>query len=148
MSATKPDSPPTPSEPPAGPALTEFSCDLVLVNPPASLKAGTDKVTFQVKMVNRSKAGETWPALLPGRSAIRAVNLASHWNHGEEWKEGERTLLPADLKPGQSVELPLKLMPPATPGDYVLKVEPVQEAVAWFSGKGGCFKEVKVKVTP
>lgn len=138
--------PPAPQLPPAGSALTDFSCAISASDVPAELKLGGAYPKIKVKVTNKSKT--PWPALLPGRSAVHAVNIAYHWIHGEDAPiESSRALLPADLGPGESVsvDLPIREVP-ATGGDYILKIEPLQEAVGWFSTLKGCKTETKVRI--
>ncbi len=143
--AAKPQSVPAVQQPPAGPKLTDFSCAISISGVPAEIKLGGEYPVIKVKVTNKSKTA--WPALLPGRSAINAVNLAYHWVQGDAPpQESSRALLTADVKPGQTVsaELPIREVP-AKAGDYVLRVEPLQEAVGWFSGLDGCKAETKVR---
>jgi hypothetical protein len=42
----------------------------------------------------------------------------------------------ADVAPGQSVTTRLLVVPPPTKGAYVLRLDLVQEGVAWFSAQG------------
>jgi hypothetical protein len=51
--------------------------------------------------------------------------------------EGERTLLPADVPAGGTVELQARVTAPPQPGDYRLLVTLVQESVAWFDQAAG-----------
>ena len=51
--------------------------------------------------------------------------------------EGERTALPAPLKPGDSVDVKVNVVAPETPGEMILKITLVQEGVAWFMMAGG-----------
>jgi hypothetical protein len=51
-----------------------------------------------------------------------------------------------DLRPGEETEVPLAITAPASPGDYILEVDLVQEQVAWFSDKGSHTARVKVTV--
>jgi len=129
---------------PAGPVLTDFRGELLVKDVPKEMKSsGTAKL--QVTVTNKSS--DKWPALLPGRSKIQAVNISYRWWQGKDMvDEGKRALLSSDLGPGESATLELTIEAPTAPGIYTLKVEPVQEAVAWFSDKGGCSFETKVRV--
>jgi hypothetical protein len=129
----------------AGPALTDFSCELLATDIPAELKVGAAPVVLHVKVTNKSK--QNWSALLPDRGAFNATNLAYRWYSGKSvYKEGGRALLKSDLAPGESAAVELQVEVPKDPGNYRLQVEPVQEAVAWFSDKGGCKQEAEVKI--
>ena len=55
----------------------------------------------------------------------------------------------AGVRPGGRVSVQQKVIPPATPGRYVLELDPVFETVAWFSEKnGGKTFRVPVEVLP
>ena len=57
-----------------------------------------------------------------------------------------RAVLTRDLAPGESVELPLTLIAPGTPGNYTLKIDAVQEGVAWFGDLGSQVLNLSVRV--
>jgi hypothetical protein len=59
--------------------------------------------------------------------------------------DGLRTPLPAAVPPGQSVALNVGVKMPATTGAYVLRVDLVQEGVAWFSGQGSSMGSVTLQ---
>jgi hypothetical protein len=59
--------------------------------------------------------------------------------------EGERTLLPGMLKPGESVDVNVNVVAPGTTGDLVLKISLVQEGVVWFMNAGA--KPLELPVT-
>ena len=67
------------------------------------------------------------------------INLGYHWTSASGanvvW-DGTRTKLPGDLAAGQSVTVNAAITAPTAGGQYVLKLDLVQEGVAWFSGKG------------
>ncbi len=46
--------------------------------------------------------------------------------------DGDRHQLPRPLRPGQTVTLDARIQAPWEPGDYELRISPVQELVAWF----------------
>ncbi len=86
-----------------------------------------------VRMTFRNSGAQAWPAL--GR---RAVRIAYHWlDHLGEVIEfhGERTPLPHDLAPGESVTLPCFVRTPETTGRMRLRWTLVQEDVAWFDAR-------------
>jgi hypothetical protein len=145
-SPTKPAAVATPPAP-AGPILTDFKCELAVKNVPSKMRPGSGDTRILVQVTNKSSA--KWPALLPGRSVIHSVNIAYRWWQGKDMvSEGNRVMFPADLGPGESVTVELPVVAPTTPGTYTLRVEPVQEAVAWFGDAGGCKFESNVRVEP
>jgi hypothetical protein len=66
------------------------------------------------------------------------INLSYRWfDNGKRLPiEGERTILPAPLPPGQSVNLQAKVMAPPSAGHFTLKIGLVQEGVTWFIDSG------------
>ncbi|BAY31819.1 hypothetical protein NIES2107_37050 [Nostoc carneum NIES-2107] len=61
--------------------------------------------------------------------------------------EGNRTPLPYDVYPGDSVALNAEIITPTIPGKYILIITMVQESVAWFSDKQSQYPKVDVTVT-
>ena len=47
-----------------------------------------------------------------------------------------RARLPHTLKPGASIDVPIEIVAPATPGNYVLKFDLVSEGIDWFENNG------------
>jgi len=134
------------SLPPAGPSLTDFACALSTGSIPSEMKVGS-VTKVEVSVTNKSSA--KWFAFLSGRSGINAVNIAYRWfKDGKQVIEGDRAMLQADLNPGASAKVELGITAPNTPGSYVLQIEPVQEAVHWFTEVGGCKVSVPVRVLP
>lgn len=77
-----------------------------------------------------------WSALgsAPVHVAAHVLDLAGHvlvW-------DGERTVLPNDVAPGQSVTLNIAVAIPLTaaPATYSVQVDLVREGIAWFSSSG------------
>jgi len=113
---------------------------------------------------------QAWPAWLPpgqeqqGRLRLRntgtlawpcggpqPVDLAYHWftQDGrlvEPW-ETFRLLLPADVNPGDSVDLEVAFMSPPVPGQYVLRWDLVHEGVTYFFREGAAPLEVSLEVS-
>ena len=52
---------------------------------------------------------------------------------GELQMEGMRTTLARPLAPGETAQVTLRLLTPWEPGEYRLRITPVQELVAWFA---------------
>ena len=77
-----------------------------------------------------------WPAGGPN-----PVHLAAHVYDAANglivW-DGERSVLPADVAPGQSVTVPVAIAVPGstTPARYTVRVDLVREGIAWFSSSG------------
>ena len=89
-------------------------------------------VGVPITVVNTSNF--TWPA-----GGANAVHLGYHWSDAKGntvvW-DGQRTSLPADLAPGQSVQLQANVVAPSAEGTYTLRWDMVEEGVTWFSMQG------------
>lgn len=136
--------------PPAGDPLTDFlACKIDVTGVPSQMKAGSGPIAVTATVTNSSMA--TWPAMVPSRSITNAVNVGYHYNHGNDpranWvSEGNHFPLPGSLAPGNTVTVPVAVIPPSNPGSFLLVIEPVQERVAWFSARGGCAFDAIVQV--
>jgi hypothetical protein len=78
------------------------------------------------------------------------VALAYHWvhpDHGLLLEQGDRTLLPRAVEPGQSVDLEAGFWTPYEPGRYQLQWDLRAEEIGWFSERGVPPLEVTVEVT-
>jgi hypothetical protein len=77
------------------------------------------------------------------------VNLGYHWTSASGanvvW-DGARTPLGGDLLSGQNVTVNPAITAPSVGGSYVLKLDLVQEGVAWFSGKGAATGNLPVTI--
>ncbi|HET8568888.1 MAG TPA: N-acetylmuramoyl-L-alanine amidase [Candidatus Limnocylindria bacterium] len=77
------------------------------------------------------------------------IRLGYHWVDAQGRNavfEGSRTVLPADLAPGASVQLQANVTAPQSGGTYTLKFDLVHEGVAWFSAKGVATADRQVTV--
>ena len=78
------------------------------------------------------------------------VRLSYHWLDGSGatvvW-DGLRTALPADLKPGQSVQLRATVSAPPNVGQFTLRFDLVEEGIVWFSDRGNPTGDLPVAVT-
>ncbi len=76
-----------------------------------------------------------WPA-----AGAHPVRLSYHWLRPEGalvvWDGARAPAFPADVAPGQSASTRLLVVPPPGHGAYVLRLDLVQEGVAWFSQDG------------
>jgi hypothetical protein len=128
-----------------------FKAQITLPDAPAKLRAG-EKATVTVRVRNASDA--QWFA----RGAIVNTNPGNRFYiaAGDRWLKADGQTLVTDmdgrygiahdLKPGEEEEVPLTVNAPKEPGDYVLEVDLVQEAVSWFSDKGSPTAKAKVTV--
>jgi SAM-dependent methyltransferase len=111
---------------------------LARITGPAFLlcKPGT-AINVRVKVKNISSA--TWPS--GGSEALRSpmIHLGNHWLDSKRRmrvRDDGRAGLPNDLKPGDEVELSLRVFAPGRSGTYQLELDMVQEGVAWFHDRG------------
>jgi hypothetical protein len=108
-----------------------------------TLTAG-ERVQVPVRITN---LGE-----LPWKAAGQEpVRLSYHWLDASGanilYFEGDRTALAADVAPGASQAVEAYVLPPNTPGDYVLGWDLLQDQVAWFSTRGVPLGHTAVTVT-
>ena len=101
---------------------------------------------ISVRFKLKNEGASTWPAEGPN-----PVHLAYNWftPHGQLagcW-DIFRASLPDDAPPGSEVNLSnVALKSPATPGQYVLRWDLVEEGVAWFSKEGAPPLEMAIEV--
>jgi O-antigen ligase/polysaccharide polymerase Wzy-like membrane protein/Ig-like domain-containing protein len=60
--------------------------------------------------------------------------------------EGERSALPAEVAPGQSVSVQAQVVAPIKAGTYFIEWDLLQENIAWFSWKGNPTALTRLKV--
>jgi len=99
--------------------------------------------TLGVTVANTGAA--TWPAGGP-----TPVHLSYHWLDqagGVVVWDGARAALAADLAPGRSAVISLPVTSPPTRGAYTLRLDLVQEGVAWFSAQGVAPRDLSIAVT-
>ena len=137
-------------ESPAALPNSGFKAQIVLLDPPAKLRAG-QKETIQVKIKNVSDV--IWWAR-GSRVNTRSDNKF-YIAVGNRWLKSDGSLLTnmdgrygigKDLKPGEETEVPLQVTAPKEAGDYILEVDLVQEQVAWFSDKGSPTAKTRITV--
>lgn len=88
--------------------------------------------TIRVRVVNKSN--QPWI-----QSKSNPLKVGNHWVHRirDGIHDDGRARIPGRLPPGESSELLLTVRAPESPGVYCLKVDVVQEGIAWFEGSGG-----------
>ncbi len=96
--------------------------------------AAGDGVTVTVTL--RNDGPMVWRA-----ERVPVVHLSYHWMSADRSHyvvfEGERSLLPHDVQPGESVTIEAFVLAPPEAGRYYLQWDLVQEDVTWFSAKTG-----------
>ncbi len=107
-----------------------------------SVATGTE-ASLAVMLTNTGV--RAWPA-----AGANPVRLASHWLARDGtvvvW-DGARASFTADLPPGASVTLSLPITPPASTGAYTLRLDLVQEGIAWFSQQDAAPRDLPYTVT-
>jgi hypothetical protein len=87
---------------------------------------------------------ETWQS-----GGFFPVRVSYHWCREDgtiSEFDGERTQLPWDIQPGQSVRLWANIKAPTALGKYLLKMTLVQDGVAWFDAKSGAQDAIQIRV--
>jgi hypothetical protein len=105
-------------------AETLYEARLEVLEEPAFLVAGVQQ-TVAVRVENRSDRVWRWGP--EGRPEIRA---SYRWS-----RDGPvplRTPLPSDLPPGETVVVPVHVLPPDEPGRHTLELDLIHEHVRWF----------------
>jgi subtilisin family serine protease len=123
--------------PASSPAVAGSGIGARYVPTAATSTAGTASFdiggTSTVSVVLTNTGTTTWSAGGP-----TPVHLSYHWLQSGSvvtW-DGARASLPADVPSGGTVTVPLPVISPALPGSYTLRIDLVQEGVAWFSSLG------------
>lgn len=86
--------------------------------------------TVQALCTIENRSTVTWSSTPPN-----PVQLGLRWHDAHTRRLvrlRQRIELPRPLAPGEMVEVPMAISPPAVAGDYLLTVGLVQEGVAWF----------------
>ena len=122
-----------------------FKARLSLTTPLTSLRR-REKALIYVRVMNESH--ETWP-MQNGPSGKYRVSIRNRWftqeGVGEGGLDGLCTL-PNDLQPGEEIEVPIVITAPNKSGNYLLKLDALQEGVGWFEEMGSQPSETKIRV--
>jgi SAM-dependent methyltransferase len=111
-----------------------------------SMSAGeTARIHVSVRNLSRF----TWPS---GRDNPDhpPVMLGNHWLDRAGnlvCNDDGRATLPADLNPGEEVQVPLQITAPTVAGVYTLELDLVQEMISWFKLKGSQTYRMRVRVS-
>jgi hypothetical protein len=99
--------------------------------------------TTQLSVTLTNTGTQTWTA-----QGANPVRLAYHWLQSGAvvvW-DGQRGILPADVASGGRVMVTVPVLTPTTPGTYTLRLDLVQEGIAWFSGLGVAAQDLVANV--
>jgi hypothetical protein len=114
---------------------------------PERVVAGTE-IVVPVAAINHSDA--FWSSTgLPMQAGTLRVSAAYHWLAPDgrvRVYEGMRSPLPADVLPGGTVAMKVRVRVPATPGPSILRLTFVQEGVAWFDSTPGGASDHRVEI--
>lgn len=113
-------------------------------SPPAAATSATIGVAGRLEVRLTNTGTIPWPA-----AGATPVRLSYHWLDRAGvvvvW-DGERTVLPRDVAPGETVSVMLAYAPPLATGAYTLRIDLVREGVSWFSGLGVAPHDVVIPV--
>jgi hypothetical protein len=129
--------------------VTAYRAGIELVDPPTALAAGAS-AELRVRLRNESPL--LWPATFTIGEGACSLMVGNHWREGLRRRvvvqDDGRSLLPADVAPGETVEVGLTVTAPLAPGRYVLEIDLVQQDVAWFANHGSKTARAPVRVGP
>jgi SpoIID/LytB domain protein len=112
-------------------ALAGFVATITPPTLPAFIAGGT----YDVPVVLKNTGAATWNATGPN-----LVDVSYHWTDAAGntviW-DGTRTALAANVDPGATANVTLKVGTPKDPGTYTLAIDLVREGVGWFASIGG-----------
>jgi Methyltransferase domain len=115
--------------------------------PPFIRAVAGSQMSIPVTVRNISRC--SWPSIGDSRQRY-AVQLGNHWLTPQgataRWDDARQSL-PFDLPPGASFETSLRVMAPHA-GQYVLELDMVQEAVAWFKCKSSVPARIAAEIEP
>ncbi len=99
------------------------------------------EATVELTITNEGCA--TWSAQSADRLSYRWLSPDGETKLGE----GLRTPFGRDVEPGARASVSLKIIGPKTPGEYLLRIAPVRERVAWMDAplQGDADAEVEVR---
>ena len=120
-----------PSSPLAITALAGFVAAVTPPTLPSFIAGGT----YDVPLALKNTGAATWNATGPN-----LVDVSYHWSDAAGntviW-DGARTPLAANVDPGVSANVTLRVGTPRDPGTYTLTIDLVREGVGWFAALGG-----------
>jgi hypothetical protein len=119
-----------------------LAASYLVSTPPAVLPGGRLVVPVTV----RNDGAVPWRAA--GATPVRLAAHLSDLSFKSVLWDGARTILAADVAPGESVTTTVTLSAPLAGGSYRVGVDLVQEGVAWFSGLGSPTGDTFLTVAP
>jgi hypothetical protein len=114
-----------------------------VLSKPTRLRAGAT-VTYQVKVNN---SGSTpWPSSGP-MLVCCCYHIVDTKGDTVIW-DGERSVLPGDVAPGEHAQVPVAVTLPEHAGNYILRLTLLQEGAAWFDEQGAASVDLPMVVRP
>lgn len=120
----------------------------------APLRAFSQEITSAIKSLKLQASGTTeLPVTIrnSGQELLAStgkfpITISYKWFADGEMLplEGERTLLPQPLKPGETVDVKVRVVAPAAGKTLTLRISLVQEGVDWFMSNGATPLELPV----
>jgi ABC-type polysaccharide/polyol phosphate transport system ATPase subunit len=113
---------------------------------PDEMRVG-ERAEFTVTLKNNSR--EVWNG--EQGSGTRLVSASYHWldRYGSMHQfMGPRKMLPRNLTPGESMSLTSYILPPHTPGTFLLELDLAAEGAGWFGAHGKPGPQITVEVLP
>lgn len=156
-SQTSPPSAPSPTSTtpaPSSPAVTpkpfepsDYRVEWVSNQIPTEMQATRD---YGVTVTLKNAGHATWPSKVSDGGPFNKVFVSYHWLLAQGEKpvifEGQRTPLPQDIGPGQTVTVNNVAVTAPGPGSFRLQITLVHEGVVWFEQHGAKTLIVPVKV--
>ncbi len=121
--------------PPSNPIPVTALAGFVAAVTPPTLPSFIAGGTYDVPIVLKNIGAAAWNATGPN-----LVDVSYHWSDAAGktviW-DGTRTPLAANVEPGASANVSLKVGTPRDPGTYTLTIDLVREGIGWFASFGG-----------
>jgi SAM-dependent methyltransferase len=109
-----------------------YRAELSCPDPPTVLECSSRTA---ITVVAKNLSEHTWLASTQGLG----LAVANHWNDSDgvqTVQDDGRAYLPREIPGGDSVSVDVTVTAPSTPGSYLLEIDMVHEAVAWFAQLG------------
>ena len=112
-----------------------FRAEIRVANPPTHLSAG-EQATVQLSIKNTSDVtwrGRDWDA------DPLQIAAGNHWLDSQGKivvNDDGRAPFTRDVRPGETIEIPLNINAPSPGGNYQLEIDMLQEGVSWFGLRG------------
>jgi len=121
--------------------LEDFAQQITTHSDVNALVAGA---TVIVPVNIKNVSNNCWPA-----GGVHPVRLSYHWlntNGSVVEFDGERTILPCDVKVNRSLDIMANIKVPDCKGKHTLRITMVQELVSWFDDKNGNSLNIEVNI--